>query len=116
MAKYEMKYMFDFASGVCVWSVNATAREKYGYPVKAEALPISNELVHILQDLIARYDNALNWADPASELLWSDEEKELWYDEVKAAYKTLCSELSPDYSLSFQVDQTSTTTVYTGGA
>lgn len=69
MAKYKMKYMFDFASGICVWSVNTAAREKCGYPVKADALPISNELVHILQELIARYDTALNWADPASGLL-----------------------------------------------
>ena len=38
VAKYEMKYMFDFASGVCIWSVNTAAREKYGYPVKADAL------------------------------------------------------------------------------
>ena len=92
MVKFEMKYMFDFASGVCVWSVNMAARERYGYPVKAEALPISNELVYTLQDLIARYDNALNWA------------KRLWHDEARAAYKKLCSELGPDYSISFQVD------------
>ena len=49
--KFEMKYMFDFASGVCVWSVNMAARERYGYPVKAEALPISNELVYTLQEI-----------------------------------------------------------------
>lgn len=104
MAKYEMKYMFDFVSGVCVWSANVAARERYGYPVKAEALPISNELVHTLRDLIARYDNALNWADPAIGFLWSDGERKLWHDEVRAAYKTLCSELGPDYAVSFQVD------------
>lgn len=104
VVKFEMKYMFDFASGVCVWSVNMAARERYGYPVKAEALPISNELVYTLQDLIARYDNALNWADPASGFLWSDGEKRLWHDEARAAYKKLCSELGPDYSISFQVD------------
>ena len=104
MDKFEMKYMFDFASGVCVWSVNTAARERYGYPVKAEALPISNELVYTLRDLIARYDNALNWADPASGFLWSDGEKRLWHDEARAAYKKLCSELGPDYSISFQVD------------
>ena len=33
MAKYEMKYMFDWGSGTCVWSTNDAAIDKYDYPV-----------------------------------------------------------------------------------
>ena len=33
MAKYEMKYMFDWGSGTCVWSTNDAAIDKYDYHV-----------------------------------------------------------------------------------
>ena len=41
MATYEMKFMFDWLSGTCVWSVNDAAHEKYDYPVDLSELPIT---------------------------------------------------------------------------
>ena len=29
MAKYALKYMYDWGSGICLWSANDAAREKY---------------------------------------------------------------------------------------
>ena len=34
MEKYELKFMYDWGSGVCVWSVNAAAKAKFNnYPI-----------------------------------------------------------------------------------
>ncbi len=104
MAIYEMKYMYDWRSGVCVWSTNSAAREKYGYPVASNALPISQALIDTLNDLIARYDTALNWDNPASGLVWSAEEQSIWFHKAKAAYERLCLELGNQYTVTFEAE------------
>ena len=43
--KYKLKFMFDWGSGVCLWSDNESAREKFGdYPVFCSDLPVSKDL------------------------------------------------------------------------
>ena len=46
MPTYKLKYMFDWGSGVCLWSSNDKAKEKFGdYPIEEmEKLPVSAEL------------------------------------------------------------------------
>ena len=44
MAKYEMKYLFDWGSGTCLWSTIDAAIDKYDYPVVLDNLPISSNL------------------------------------------------------------------------
>lgn len=97
MAKYEMKYMFDWDSGICVWSTNGATHEEYGYAIEVDALPISQELKNILDGLIEKHDTALNWNCPQGGLLWSDEEIDSFKAEATNAYRRLCSELGPDY-------------------
>ncbi len=43
MPNYKIKYMFDWGSGVCLWSSNDEAKEKFGdYPIEdLEKLPVS---------------------------------------------------------------------------
>ena len=49
MEKYELKFMYDWGSGVCVWSVNAAAKAKFNnYPIKTTDLPISQKLANLL--------------------------------------------------------------------
>ena len=99
MAQYEMKYMFDWGSGTCVWSTNDAARDKYDYPVNIEELPISSALKEKLDYIIYKHDEALNWDDPAGDLLWSDEEIEQFKTEAKALYLQLKQELGDEYEL-----------------
>lgn len=84
-------------SGVCVWSVNREATEKYNYPVETNRLPISEELKVILNDLIDKHDTALNWNSPQDKLLWDNEAIELFKTEAISAYRRLCLELGDDY-------------------
>ena len=50
MPKYKMRYMFDWGSGVCLWSNNDETVTALGdYPMEElEKLPISDELVREL--------------------------------------------------------------------
>ena len=102
MGKYEVKFMFDWGSGVCVWSTNAAAKTKFNaYPIKTADLPISQELANLLNKLIIQHDTALNWDDPGAGLLWNTAQQTAFIDETVFAYKQLCAELVPDYNISF---------------
>lgn len=102
MSRYKLKFMYDWGSGVCVWSDNAAAKEKFkDYPVNTAALPITRELAALLEELNSRHDTALNWDDPGGELLWDRAKQEAFTEEAKAAYRRLCAELGPDYEVFF---------------
>lgn len=98
MAKYKLKYLFDWGSGVCVWTNNDAAHKLYGnYPVFTEQLPLSEELKKELNRLIRRHDEALDWDYPPADLLWSGEEQMEFIAEAKLAYERLRFELGEDY-------------------
>ena len=99
MAKYEMKFMFDWAAGTCIWSINEAAREKYGYCVEFNSLPISQELLNVLEKLCDQYDQALDWKSPSNGLIWSLEKQNIFVEEAKSVYKKLCNELGDDYNV-----------------
>ena len=99
MAKYEMKFMFDWCSGTCVWSTNDAAIDKYGYPVDLDDLPISSKLKIQLENLIEKHDEALNWSDPSSELLWTGSQQDEFKQKAIVLYHLLCKELGSDFNV-----------------
>ena len=102
MAKYEVKYMFDWGSGVCVWSKNDASRELYGdYPIETAQLPVSDELKSELEKLICWHDEALDWNDPGGPLLWDQKQKDEFNKTSREAYCRLVDELGPDYDIEF---------------
>ena len=104
MAVYEMKYMYDWGSGCCVWSINDAAREKYDFPVFAEQLPISDDLKTTLDYLISKHDEALDWDCPQNDLLWDEEQINLFIKEAISAYERLCVELGDEYRVELWED------------
>lgn len=99
MAIYEMKYMYDWASGVCLWSTNENARNKYGYPVFADDLPVTDELKAEMKYMAEKHDEALNWEQPNDDLLWSDEQIEDFKQKSRVLYDRICLELGEDYHI-----------------
>ena len=98
LARYEMKFMFDWGCDTCVWSTNDAAREKYhDYPVDLSELPISTELLRFLEELCGEHNKALDWECPSNGLIWSEEEIELFSQKAKRGYERLCQELGPEY-------------------
>ncbi len=100
MATYRMKFMFDWGSGVCLWSTNQAAMTKFnGYPILTANLPVSDKTKNELEHLIELHDKALNWNEPNSDLLWNDNQIDEFLQAVQRAYNSLCKELGPDYDI-----------------
>ena len=104
MEKYEMKFMFDWGSGSCLWSTNGSALELYDYAVLVEKLPISSSLKATLNYLINKHNEALDWECPQNDLLWNEDEILLFKANAVTAYKQLCSELGQEYKILLKED------------
>lgn len=104
MLKYRLKYMFDWGSGVCLWSNNDQTVTDFGdYPIEElEMLPISGELVQELYYLIDKHDEALNWDDPSGDLLWSEQQIADFKRRATIAYERLVRELGEDFEVEFK--------------
>ena len=76
MEIYKLRLSFDPGSGICLWSENEPARNRFGYPVELDSLEIAQSLTKLAEELIARFDTSLDWSDPAGPSLWSGVERE----------------------------------------
>ena len=73
------------------------------YPIEdLEKLPISAELAQELYYLIDKHDEALNWDDPAGDLLWSEQQITDFKRRATAAYERLVGELGEDFEVDFK--------------
>ena len=94
--------MFDWGSGVCLWSTNQAARTRFnGYPIFTSNLPISNKMKNELEYLIELHDEALNWDEPNSDLLWNEKQIDEFLKSAQSVYNLLCKELGSDYEIEF---------------
>ena len=99
---YRLKFMFDWGSGVCLWSANKNAEERFGdYPIPCSELPVSLDLKEKLDRLIEWHDEALNWNDPSGDLLWDDRQVNEFLAMAENLYLELCEELSDEYDIEF---------------
>lgn len=99
MAKYKLKYMFEWG-GICVWSDNEAARVLFGdYAIETEKLPISDSLKKTLVYLEKKHDEALNWDDPGGDLLWTQDQIDEFGKEAREAYQMLCDELGEEFDV-----------------
>lgn len=91
-----LRFFFDPGSGVCLWSGNDAARERFGYPVESDLLPLSDETREEVERLIARYDESVDWRDPASEGPWTFEEKLQFAGDARRLLERLRRELGEE--------------------
>jgi hypothetical protein len=103
MAKYILKYWFEHG-GICLWSANDNARNKYGYPINNDKLPISKELINELYALEEEYYGYLEWDYPPYPTPWTEEQMQNFKNRANAAYLTLVSELGSDFEVINQID------------
>ena len=99
---YKLRFMFDWGSGVCLWSANEDSLDKFGdYPVTTDVLPVSQAMKAELEHLIDWHDEALNWDDPACDLLWSDSQIQEFMTAAQKSYMALCDALGAEYEIEF---------------
>ncbi|MCM1276657.1 MAG: hypothetical protein NC299_15075 [Lachnospiraceae bacterium] len=99
VAKYIFKYMFEWG-GVCLWSVNDAAMNKFGYAIDEQKLPISGNLKRLLWYLQAYHDNMLDWDNaPEGNPWWTEEDTVMFSKKRKFAYEQLQRELGDEYEI-----------------
>lgn len=96
--KYVIRFWFEHG-GICLWSVNQKARDRYGYPIETSELPISLELVARLEELEDEYHSYLDWDYPSNPSPWTEEHKQDFVKRATEAYEILCRELGDEYEI-----------------
>ena len=105
---YRLSIFLEAASGVCLWSANPPAQERFGYAVRPEDLTLSPQAAAAIEALVARYDAATADAefDPLSitgPLLLGDEAAASSYaEEIEALRQRLQAELGPAFLIEHQ--------------
>jgi hypothetical protein len=99
MPRYELRYFFDPGSGICLWSANDEAREKFGYPIELDSLGLTETLRRRALHLIRWFDTSIDWSSPGEPSPWSREERARF---AKAAVDLL-SELRKTLGHEFEI-------------
>ena len=99
MAIYELRYFFDYGSGICLWSSNEEANEKFGYPVELEGLDLPSNVKNLASDLLHRFDSSLNRDDPAGPSAWSIKDRERFDIDSQKLLQQLREHLGEDFRI-----------------
>lgn len=99
MATYSFRSFFDSGSGVCLWAANDRARERFGYAVETDALPVPESDRRRVRDLIAWADAITEWRHPVGPCPSDDAERLRFHDEARAALETLRRALGPEFEI-----------------
>ncbi|MCI9263908.1 MAG: hypothetical protein HFF06_04985 [Oscillospiraceae bacterium] len=103
MARYQLRYFFDWGLDTCLWAGNDAAREKFGYPVSLGELSLSPALTSELEKLCAEFQTCLNWDDPPAPSPWSDPQKEEFLCRSRSAYEQLLQELGESFEVKNEI-------------
>lgn len=104
MSKYQLRFWFEHG-GFCIWSINDKAKEKYGYAVRNDALPISEDLVKEIDALENEYATYLDWNCPQNPSPWTKEHKTDFFYKATIVYQKLQKELGSDFEVTNEVSQ-----------
>ena len=95
----KLRFFFDAGSGICLWAADEAAREKYGYPVALEALPLDSATVSRGEDLIRNFDTSLDWNDPTGPSPWSDADRSKFVSEATDFHRVLAEKLGDTFEV-----------------
>lgn len=99
MVIYELRYSFDYGSGVCLWSSNEEANKRFGYPVELENLGLPSDVENLAIDLLRRFDMSLNWDDPLGPPVWSIEDRDRFDTDSQTLLQQLCEHLGKEFRI-----------------
>jgi len=63
-ARYHLRFFLEAGAGVCLWSQNDAAKNKFGYAVEIDEIGLPKALVVDLMKLMADYDATIDWDNP----------------------------------------------------
>lgn len=102
-AVYELKYWFEWWSGE-IWGANDEAREKYGYPVDLDDLPLPAELKERILGLSDEHGDSLDPDYPPDPTPWTAEHIRDFEHRAKVAYEQIKAELGETFEIIYDVN------------
>ena len=104
MAKYAIRFFFDWGADCCLWSGNDAAEKQLGCGIIGyDKLNISEQLKADLEKMAHEFQTALNWDYPPDPSPWSIEQKDDFMCRSKMAFDKLTKELGENYEVEFLV-------------
>lgn len=96
---YVLRFFFDPGSGICFWAGNGEAWERFGYPVDLSMLPLTPPTRAAAEELIRRFDESIDWNDPASRGPWTPYDEEAFVASARAVLQRMAGELGPQFEI-----------------
>ncbi len=105
MSQYRFRYFFDAGSGTCLWSANEAAKQRFGYPVESNSLPLPENIGRRLVYLTAWYDTSIDWNYPPDPSPWDESELARFNSEAQRMLALVREQLGSDFEI---VDESGT--------
>ena len=99
MAKYVLRFAFDFGSGICLWGMNQAARERFGYPIDDRDLPLPATICQRVRFILAWYDTFLDWDNAPEMSCWWPREQAAFNAAGQELLTLLREHLGPDFEI-----------------
>ncbi len=99
MCRYIFRYFFDSGLGICLWSDNDAARERFNYPVELSDLGLSENLLRRVNHLIAWYDTFRDWSYPPNPSPWPMSEDIRFHEASQKLLSMLRQELGSEFEI-----------------
>jgi hypothetical protein len=96
--RYSLRYVFEWG-GPCLWASNDAARDRFGYGVNVDDLPLSNGTTDLVAKLIAWHGQALNHDYPPDPSPWRQDECDRFNIASKQLLQTIRAELGNEYDI-----------------
>jgi hypothetical protein len=95
---YVIRYWFEWCS-TCFWGADNQTKERFGYPIEPEDLPLSSATIKLAHELMQWHDQALNWVYPPDPGPWRQDECDRFNQAARELLATCRQELGEDFNL-----------------
>jgi hypothetical protein len=99
MPTYRLRYFFDPGGGICLWSGNDAAQDRFGYPVDARSLPLPENTWRRVAHLCSWYDTSIDWNYPPDPSPWDASERKRFNAEAQKLLASLRHQLGADFEI-----------------
>lgn len=99
MRKYELRFFFDASAGVCIWSSNDAARDRFGYAIDARCLPLPENTWRRVRYVCAWFDTSLDWDYPPGPSPWDAAVRSRFNTEAQYLLNLLRDQLGSEFEV-----------------
>lgn len=104
MNKMVLRFSFDFGD-ICLWGMNDSAKKQFGYAIESSSLPFSRQLMDKLNGLQEEFGTILDWEDPASGCIWTEQHKLDFLERANEVCREIQQELGSEFEIINEASQ-----------